>query len=307
MALRPDPSAIGGVAEVPYVRLPDPAMLFAPRARRCEALAPGHVLEPYLRFLGGLARAQAACLAGLPPPDAAARPLRADRGLLPPLGAAELRGPAFAATLAALLDALAAEPAFAAAPAASHAAAQAARGLDRRALDGIGAGLLAGDRPAAHPGEALFAAAAAQVHLARLASRLPADSVPRQDRCRCPACGAPPVASLIVGWTQASKARFCACALCGTEWNYVRIRCTACGGTASITYLGLEGPGAEGAAADVGLEACGACHSYIKHLQQHRATTLDPFADDVASYALDLLAAEEGYRRAGFDPLFPLG
>ena len=39
-------------------------------------------------------------------------------------------------------------------------------------------------------------------------------------------------------------------------------------------------------------------------MQQHEDTGLDPVADDVATYALDLLAREQDFRRSGISPLF---
>ena len=101
------------------------------------------------------------------------------------------------------------------------------------------------------------------------------------------------------GWTQASKARYLACALCGTQWNHVRIRCTACGSTEGISYYNIEGQ-----PKTMGVETCTTCHSYIKHMQQHEDTAIDPVADDIASYALDLLAQEQDFRRSSLNPLF---
>ena len=150
--------------------------------------------------------------------------------------------------------------------------------------------------------ESLFVAAALQVHLARLATQLDAASVQPPAEGVCPVCGGAPVSSLIVGWTQASKARYCACSMCGTLWNHVRIKCTACSATDGIAYYTIE----EGSKT-IGVETCTTCRSYIKHMQQHEDSHLDPVADDVASYALDLLAREQDFRRAGLNPLFLTG
>ena len=83
-------------------------------------------------------------------------------------------------------------------------------------------------------------------------------------------------------------------AFTGTKINLrvpTRIKCDAC-----------EGTGSEDKAR--GVETCTTCHSYIKHLHQHRAPALDPVADDIASYGLDLKIAEDGFRRAGLNLLF---
>jgi FdhE protein len=104
---------------------------------------------------------------------------------------------------------------------------------------------------------------------------------------------------MVVGWTQASKARYCACSLCGTMWNHVRIKCTSCGATGGIIYHHIEGE-----TDTIGIESCTTCQTYIKHLQQHADPQLDPLADDVASYTLDLLAREAGFSRSSINPLF---
>jgi FdhE protein len=50
-ALQPDPSAIGGVQQPPFARVPDPASLFDVRAQRLAALTEASELKPYLLFL----------------------------------------------------------------------------------------------------------------------------------------------------------------------------------------------------------------------------------------------------------------
>jgi FdhE protein len=117
----------------------------------------------------------------------------------------------------------------------------------------------------------------------------------------CPACGGPPVSSLIVGWPNAHGSRFCSCALCGTLWNYVRARCTACGSTEKVSYREVEGGNG-----NIKAEVCESCRSYVKVLYQHKDPALDAVADDIASLGLDLLVRGEEYRRAGFNP-FLLG
>jgi FdhE protein len=148
-------------------------------------------------------------------------------------------------------------------------------------------------------GEALYAAAAVQVYLARMAASLDARALRPQTDNTCPCCGGAPVASLVVGWTQASKARYLCCSLCGTLWNYIRIKCVTCASTDGISYYVIDrGDG------HVAAEACTACRTYLKHLHQHENPLLEPFADDVASYGLDLLLRNEAFRKSGVNPLF---
>ena len=147
----------------------------------------------------------------------------------------------------------------------------------------------------------VYVAAALQVHFARLAARLdPASLVPVGDGA-CPTCGGAPVSSAIVGWSGSHGARFCACALCATQWHTVRVKCMLCGSTKGIAYQELDaGP------ADVKAETCENCHGYLKIMHQHKDPELDPVADDVSTLGLDLLLRETGYRRGSVNP-FLLG
>ena len=161
--------------------------------------------------------------------------------------------------------------------------------------------VLANSIPVEAIAEHAFVAAALQVHFARLAARLDgATLVPVGDGA-CPACGGPPVSSMVVGWPGAHGARFCACSLCATQWHVVRIKCVLCGSTKGIGYQELDG----GAGA-VKAETCEECRGYVKILRRDANPALDPVADDVASLGLDLLLREKGYRRGAINP-FLLG
>ena len=113
----------------------------------------------------------------------------------------------------------------------------------------------------------------------------------------CPVCGGPPAASMIVGWLGAHGARYCGCGLCGTLWNYVRVKCTLCASTKGIAYQEIDG-----GAGNVKAETCTSCHGYLKVLQQTKDPDVDIIADDVASLGLDLLVREAGFRRGGVNP-----
>jgi FdhE protein len=290
-----------GEAAVPvFACLPDPPRLFAERAERFRMLAPGHSLGPYLSLLAALSNAQAALAHDLPSPEwpAADAIERAYGFSMPPLDRGGfLFDVAWTETLARLIARLRTvampEPAA-------------------RALTGLGAAdaavhavmvrnLLADAVPADAFAEHAFVAAALQVHFARLTAALDAKRLQPVGDGACPACGGPPVASLVVGWTGANGTRYCACALCGTLWNYVRIKCTLCGGTKGIAYHGIEGD-----AGTVKAETCDSCRGYVKILYQHKNPQLDPVADDVATLGLDLLVHEAGYRRGAVNP-FLLG
>jgi FdhE protein len=146
-------------------------------------------------------------------------------------------------------------------------------------------------------GECLYVAAALQLHLTRLAAQLDAERLRPVGDGVCPACGGLAAASMIVSRAKAERSRYCCCGLCATQWNYVRIKCTICGSTAGISYRLIEEQ-----SSDVAVEICTSCHSYIKHLRQHRTPAIEPFADDIASYGLDLLVREEGFVRPPATP-----
>jgi FdhE protein len=284
---RHDPVPIGEVAEPPFVRLPDPRQVFADRARRFAALASGHQLASFLLFLAALCEAQHQAQDGvpepeLPPADAIAR---AREFGMPPLDrnrfTASAEFDAGFGRLLALAESID-KPAAAAEALARVASADTAM-RDVMIADHV------------------YAAAAMQLHFARLASQLDDKRLVPVGDGACPACGAPPVSSMVVGWPRAHNTRFCACSLCGTLWNYVRIKCTICASTAGTSYQEIDGgPGT------VKAETCDTCHTYVKILHQMKDPALEPVADDVASLALDLLVREAGYRRGGINP-FLLG
>lgn len=297
--LQPDPDRIGIAGSVPFVQLPVPADLFANRALRLQRLAPDHPMGGYLDLLARIAAAQASVQASrttIPPaePDAD-RAMRIEHGM-PPLSRHSLEAPdAFPACLDGLLDALDLGPA----PQAVHDAVAALRASTPEDRLDLAVQVFEGAFPVARMAECVFVAAALQICLAEAAAGLDRSTLKAVADGVCPCCGGAPVASLIVAWTPADKARYLACSLCGSQWNHVRIRCTACGSGEAITYQSLDE-----VSKDIQVETCGSCHSYIKHLHQHRDPGLDPVADDVASYGLDLKIVEDGFRKAGLNPLF---
>ena len=299
-APRHDPVPIGEIAEPPFVKLPDPTILFEQRAQRFRALAEGHALAPYLQFLAALSDVQHRLQEGLGEPDMPADDAvaRAREYGMPPLDRGRFTvDAAFDSTLERLLSLASAidmpEPA--------RAALDRTKSADAAGRDAMVRAVLSDSIPVEQLADHLFVAAALQVHFARQAARLEGKKLVPVGDGACPACGAPPVSSSVVGWRGAHNTRFCACSLCATQWNYVRIRCTLCGSTKGIGYQQIEGGSDE-----VRAETCDECRGYVKILQQIKNPNLDPVADDVASLALDLLEREQGYRRGAFNP-FLLG
>jgi len=298
-APRHDPIPIGEIAEPPFAILPDPSTIFASRAHRFAALADGHQLAPYLHVLAQLCGAQHTVQEGLAAPDmpAADALARAKEHGMPPLARDKFTADAaFDATL----DRLFALSAAIKMPDPARAALERARAADAGARAQMVRNVLDDSIPVEALADHLFVAAAAQVHFARLSSRLDAKSLREIGDGACPACGGPPVASLVVGFSGAHNSRFCVCSLCATQWNYVRIKCVLCGSTKGISYEHVEHDKL------IRAETCDACHGYVKVMQQVEKPELDPVADDVASLALDLLVRERGYRRGAVNP-FMLG
>jgi len=287
---------IGEEARPPFAVLPDPKTLFAHRAERLRDLARSHELGAYLTLLAGIASAQHRVQDNLPEPELPPEDVRerARHFAMPPLDRARFApDAAFRATLERLLDLLRAVPM----PEMARTALDRLTWLEEAGRDAMMRDVLTESIPMAELAEHTFVAAALQVHFARMAAPLDATSlVPIADGA-CPVCGGPPVASLIVGWQNAHGTRFCACSLCATLWNYVRIKCVLCGSTDGISYREIAG-----GTGHVKAEACEKCRGYVKILHQHNEPALEPVADDVATLALDLLVRDTGFRRGAFNP-----
>jgi FdhE protein len=291
-----DMTSIGEVANPAFVRLPDPLTLFHGRAERFRYLAEGHDLKPYLLFLAGIADAQHRARVGLPAP-ALPEPDAVNRARefgMPALDRTRfVLDSTFEQTLARVLAA-AAEIEM---PDEAKAALDRVRKTDQATSAEMTRAVLDYAIPMEALAEHLFVAAALQVHFAWLAACLDAKALVPVGDGACPVCGGPPASSMVVGWQGAHGARYCGCALCGTLWNYVRIKCALCGSTAGISYQELEG-----GAGTVKAETCKSCHGYLKILHQHKDPAVDIIADDVATLGLDLLVRETGFKRGGANP-----
>ena len=295
-SIPPDPSMIGGIPKAPFVRLPDPASLFAQRAARLKTLTATGELAPYLGFLAALADAQDAVLPTLPDPILPNPNVLARSGefAMPPLDRAAFRPDA---PLRETCRRLFAEFAAISKPEAAQSALERVQRADGGSFDGMIAAVLADSIPFETVAEHVYVAAVLQVHFVRLASRLDPTTLVSVGVGACPVCGSPPVASLVVGWYGAEGARYASCALCSALWNEVRVKCLVCGSTKGIGYQEVDG-----GAGTIKAETCDECGSYVKILYQNKDAALDPMADDEASLGLDLLLRGSVYRRAGVNP-----
>ena len=289
-------------SEPPAV-LPPPADLFARRAARFEQLAAGHSLADWLHFLAALSRAQDAALARLPalplPDTEALRRAREHR--MPAVPAQSWpRDPAWQAIARELATAVSATAPATLQPALARLAALPADALEALAERVLHTELY-GEDAALLP----LVGAALQVLWTGLARRIGTGIAGLDVPGVCPCCGFLPVASVVKTAGQADHAvdnlRYLHCALCGTEWNLVRVKCAACDATEGISYRQLEAVDGSSSAQQLGAvraETCESCKSYLKIVYTDKGG-VDPVADDLATLALDILVDEAGFARAG--------
>jgi len=106
----------------------------------------------------------------------------------------------------------------------------------------------------------------------------------------CPVCGSPPAMAELVG--EGGERRL-SCSTCFTRWDFNQPDCPFCGNDdpEKLTYFSTgEGPHR--------VDLCLACSQYIKtRLSPGGSVGVPPELDDLATVLLDLLAAQEGYRR----------
>ena len=289
-------------SEIPVLRLPERG-LFAGRARRLRGLAPGHSLADFLNFAAALADRQEAAWRALAPEALPSGELlaRCRDAAMPPLAPpAWWPGPEWRGLARSLASDL-----TGAVPAGS--------GPDRLAgatddwLEIQARALLGADGPALDLAAAPFIGAALQVHWTALAAHLqPRDIGPSAQQAHCPVCGSPPVASVLrIGGAEGGL-RYLHCGLCASEWHVVRAKCSLCDNSRGITYLSLEGPDGK-PRRGVEAETCPECRGYLKLCRMDQDPEVDPWADDIATLALDLLVDQEGYERAALNFLLLQG
>jgi FdhE protein len=108
----------------------------------------------------------------------------------------------------------------------------------------------------------------------------------------CPVCGGRPQVAVLRPEGDGGK-RFLVCSFCLTEWEFRRILCPICG---EEDHAKLPRYAAEGVSA-VRVEACDACHYYLKGVDMTVDGLAVPLVDEVATAPLDLWAGEHGYAK----------
>ncbi len=311
------PVEIGSRAEPPFAKLPDPATHFRLRAQRFAVLEQTHPLSPYLRFMAGLAEAQhQTAVSDLPEPwtPSAAERERAKQFAMPPIDRNGFAGdPALKATFDRLFD-LGRQIDM---PAEAAEALGKVTRMENAERETMARAAFENRIDPTRMAEQVFLAAGMQIHAARIAAKLDAKALVAVGQGACPACGGPPVASLVVGWQGAHGTRFVSCALCSTLWHEVRVKCVCCGSTEGISYQEIDDGTAAAKDGDetpasprkeragralVRAETCTKCNRYLKVMMQYQEGALDPVADDVATLALDMLLRDGAFKRGAVNP-----
>ena len=295
-----DPNFTGQApsGDPPYARVPSPQRLFGARAKRFAAVAVGSDIGEYLAFLAELSAAQHCRVeaARLPPlPTNVAQSLE---HRMPPLSRDLAGEPGASETLDALLEDLKHRSLADGPRAIVESLVNSEREERQRLLQTVADGVYEIERL----GESAIAAAALQVWYALHSAQIDETALRNVGETVCPCCGGAPASSTVVDWPNAQGNRYLTCSLCCTMWNLVRVKCTACGSEKGISYRSIEG-----STGDIAAEVCESCQSYAKHLLQTKNALLEPVVDDVASYGLDLMLREDGWRRSGLNPFLILG
>lgn len=293
------------VVEAPRVVLPIRPDVFKERALRLAQLADEHAMADFLRLMSKLAEGQqlASSRGRAPALDDAARIASRDHGMPPLAALSHVRDAQWRADLGEILAHVRSD-----APARLASTLAELDRLDPASIEAVADRVLAGTTLDADAAFVPFIGAALQVYFARLAAALDVGDLQRFDvPTVCPVCATRPVASVVrIGGAQANL-RYLVCALCATEWNMVRIKCSSCEQDKGLKYLMIDAGDGRLNDAAMRAEACDECRTYLKVLYQEKDPRAEPNADDLATLALDLLVDEQGYARSGPNLLFHPG
>lgn len=291
-----EPGQIEAAANIPpFILLPTPD-LFARRAVRLRQLAEGHPLGDYLRLIARLCDAQQRLLDGppqLPPADPQALERSREHGMPPLAFEMPVREGAWLGLLDGLVDDLQPDAVGQVAEALAS-----LRRTDAGQRKAWALALLSGQFDLLPAALVPFLGAALQVAFSHWLLGLPdGQLIEREAQTLCPACGSPPVAGVIHHRGKSNGLRYLACSLCSCQWHYVRVKCSHCQESKRLAYLSLERDDLGAARAPLRAEVCPNCQGYLKQFYREFAPDAEPQADDLASLALDLRLAEEGYLR----------
>lgn len=319
-----DPEQIAMLAgqQMPFLRLPARGLAFSDRQLRLRQLAADHPMREYLLFVADLAHAQHQVLQDYPAvalPDAEAI-AAAGQALKPPMPAFGWpRDPLWRAQLRRLLALFApTAPQGPARETVERVLAADDAWLDAQA-DLLSRRVMFGLDLAAAP----LVAAGLQAYWTHLVLATAAAHGEKafghtDPATQCPCCGSAPTASITRIGADEAGFRYLHCALCGTQWHYVRIKCAHCESTKGIHFEELAPqPGVAARPAGhrpgaVKAECCDTCGHYLKQVVMEKDPEVEPVADDLASLALDLLVSDttdehRGHERSGHNLMLLFG
>ena len=298
------PASAAGLPDTPPALRSPPHDLFTRRAQRARALAAGHDLADALHFAAALAGQQQTVLEGWSPGPVPSVLLAHCREVgMPPLAPPAWQpDPPWYPLARELARAMLADTTLMLPEPAADALRRIAE-ADDGWLAEQGRRLLDPD-PDHLPDLACAPLIGAALQVAWTAQAMRLESVPPAPNdaetpvatACCPVCGAPPVAAMLRTGGAEDGLRYLQCGLCATEWRLTRSQCSQCGNSRDMTYLHLPELGEQ-----VQAESCPACHAYLKICRMARDPAVDPWADDLATLALDWLVDQEGFRRAGLN------
>ncbi|TDQ57358.1 Tat proofreading chaperone FdhE [Mesocricetibacter intestinalis] len=285
-----------GALYTPPLLFASPKNLYQRRAKRLRDLAQDNPFADYLNFAALIVEAQAKVLAQMPLPEDMR--LKADSPSHMPLSVHNWqRDPIWREYLHALLAELK--------PQVNLQAAAAIEALEKSAntsLENLADQLLQQEYAQVGTDKAVFIWAALSLYWLQLTQQIPhnAKAESGENLHLCPVCGCAPVASIVqIGASQGL--RYLHCALCETEWNVVRAKCSNCDQANGLNYWSIDN-----ASAAVKAESCEDCHSYLKILYQEKDPYVEAVADDLAAIYLDIEMEEKGLARSGLNPfMFP--
>ena len=109
---------------------------------------------------------------------------------------------------------------------------------------------------------------------------------------QCPLCGRKAQCAVLRPEGEGGK-RFLCCSSCLTQWQFRRVLCPVCAETdaTKLPRYSPEDPVA------VRVETCDTCKSYLKSFDLTVNGWIVPEVDEIATVALDIWAAENGYRK----------
>lgn len=280
----------------PPLLFANPKHLYQRRAERLRRLAEDHPFEEYLLFAANIAEAQNSLLINQPIANVQAELsacIERSKGLAPLNLRHWTRSKEWRALLIALIDMLK--------PEANDTMLATFEWLEKAAeseLEALADALLDERYEEVSSDKAVFIWAALSLYWTQLTQQLPRNTQPEVgERQCCPVCGSMPVAGMVhFGETQGL--RYLHCALCESQWNVVRAKCSCCEQSGKLDYWSLD----NGEVAAVRAESCGDCNSYIKVMYQDKDPYVEVVADDLATIFLDSEMEEKGFARSALNP-----